>query len=116
MLHSNHAYPTQCRPRGRSTSFSKHLDLTRANKIIQYFYVTKTITNNNNNNKKVFNEIGQCLILLYARFGDDFIKYLEGNILPSLQLNPQVISVSIFLLFNCAFYNYLLNFHCITNI
>lgn len=39
----------------------------------------------------VFTEIGQSLILLYSKFGDDFIKYLEFTYLPTIQLNSQVI-------------------------
>jgi exportin-T len=37
-----------------------------------------------------FNEVGQCLILLYSKFGDDFIKYLENTYLPSLQFNTHL--------------------------
>ena len=43
----------------------------------------------------VLNEIGQCLILLYTKFGDDFLKYLELTYLPTLQLNPQIIQTLI---------------------
>jgi energy-coupling factor transporter transmembrane protein EcfT len=36
-----------------------------------------------------FNEIANCLIYLYTKFGADFINYLEFNILPQLQLSQQ---------------------------
>lgn len=38
----------------------------------------------------VFNEIGSCLTVLYRKYGEDFIKYLESTLLPNLQINPQV--------------------------
>ncbi|RNA31000.1 Exportin [Brachionus plicatilis] len=39
----------------------------------------------------VLNELAQCLIMLYNKFGDEFIKYLEMSCLPSFNLSPQVI-------------------------
>jgi len=43
----------------------------------------------------VFNEIGQYLILLHSKFGEDFLKYLEFTYLPTLQLNQQIIQAII---------------------
>lgn len=52
---------------------------------------------------KVLNELGQCLILLYNKFGDEFINYLELTYLPTLNLGAQVTQVrhdiEIFLIF-----------------
>lgn len=41
----------------------------------------------------VLNEMAQCLIMLYNKFGDEFIKYLELNCLPNFSLSSQVIQV-----------------------
>ena len=41
----------------------------------------------------VLNEMAQCLIMLYNKFGDEFIKYLELNCLPSFSPSSQVIQV-----------------------
>lgn len=42
---------------------------------------------------KVINELGQCLILLYSKFGDEFINYLERTYLPTLDLGTQLTQV-----------------------
>ncbi len=42
----------------------------------------------------VFNEIGLCLNLLYSKFGDDFLKYLEFTYFPTLHLDSQIVQVS----------------------
>lgn len=44
----------------------------------------------------VLNEMAQCLIMLYNKFGDEFIKYLEMSCLPSFNLTPQVVHVIYF--------------------
>lgn len=43
----------------------------------------------------VFNEIGQCLNLLHAKFGEDFLKYLEFTYLASLNIDNQIIQAII---------------------
>lgn len=43
----------------------------------------------------VINEIIKCLNLLYQKFSDDFINYLQDTYLPSLQLNYDVIKTVI---------------------
>jgi len=52
--------------------------------------LTQNIDINDAQQVLVLNELGQCLILLYNKFGDEFINYLELTYLPTLDFGAQI--------------------------